>query len=65
MPTALTPTAAKRAKKRPPRLGVPSLRQATLDQVESGLDGELRRRARHVVTENDRVRDTVDGVAAR
>ncbi len=41
------------------RLGVPSLRQATLDQVQSGLDGELRKRARHVVSENDRVRGTV------
>ena len=41
------------------RLGVPSLSQATLAQVESELDGELRKRARHVVTENDRVRETV------
>ena len=41
------------------KLGVPTLRQATLDQVESELDGELRKRARHVVTENDRVRETV------
>jgi galactokinase len=41
------------------KLGVPTLRQATLDQVESQLDGELRKRARHVVTENDRVRETV------
>jgi galactokinase len=41
------------------KLGVPTLRQATLDQVESGLDGQLRQRARHVVTENDRVRETV------
>jgi galactokinase len=36
-------------------LGVPSLRQATLGQVEDSLDGELRKRARHVVTENARV----------
>jgi galactokinase len=44
------------------RLGVPSLRQATLAQVESGLDGDLRRRARHVVTENNRVTSTVAGL---
>ena len=36
-------------------LGVPSLRQATLGQVEANLHGELLRRARHVVTENGRV----------
>jgi galactokinase len=41
------------------RLGLPSLRQATLTQVESELDGELLKRARHVVTENERVRQTV------
>jgi galactokinase len=41
------------------RLGLPSLRQATLAQVEAGLDGELQKRARHVVTENDRVREAV------
>jgi galactokinase len=41
------------------RLGIPSLSQATLAQVESELDGELRKRARHVVTENERVRETV------
>jgi galactokinase len=44
------------------RLGVPSLRQATLTQVQSGLDGELRKRARHVVTENERVTATVAGL---
>ena len=37
------------------RLGVTNLRQATLDQVETRLDGVLRARARHVVTENERV----------
>jgi len=37
------------------RLGVPSLRQADLAQVEQRLAGELRRRARHVITENMRV----------
>jgi galactokinase len=36
-------------------LGVRSLRQATLEQVEHKLHGELLRRARHVVTENARV----------
>lgn len=36
-------------------LGVPFLRQATLAQVESKLNGELLKRARHVVTENSRV----------
>jgi galactokinase len=41
------------------RLGLPSLRQATLARVEAELDGELRRRARHVVTENERVTETV------
>jgi len=37
------------------RLGVPDLRSATLEDVEHRLDGVLRRRARHVVTENQRV----------
>lgn len=37
------------------RLGVPALRDAALDEVERRLDGELRRCARHVVTENARV----------
>jgi galactokinase len=41
------------------RLGVPSLRQATLAQVEAELDGQLQKRARHVVTENERVLETV------
>ena len=40
-------------------LGLPSLRQATLAQVEAELHGELRKRARHVVTENERVREAV------
>ena len=40
------------------RLGVATLREAELPQVEAELDGELRRRARHVVTENARVRET-------
>jgi galactokinase len=40
-------------------LGVTALRDATLDQVESLSDATLARRARHVVTEIDRVRDVV------
>jgi galactokinase len=36
-------------------LGLPSLRHATLELVEDKLHGELRKRARHVVTENGRV----------
>jgi len=45
------------------RLGVPALRDATLEQVEeefaSPADDVLLRRARHVVTENARVLDVV------
>jgi galactokinase len=40
------------------RLGVASLREATLEQAES-LPEPLNRRARHIVTDNQRVRDTV------
>jgi galactokinase len=40
-------------------LGIPALRDATPDDVERLDDPLLRRRARHVVTENARVRDTV------
>ena len=40
------------------RMGVPALRDATLEGVES-LPEPLRRRARHVVTENDRVQHAV------
>jgi galactokinase len=36
-------------------LGVPTLRAVTLARVESGLEDRLQARARHVVTENDRV----------
>ncbi len=43
-------------------LGVPSLREATLDRVESLADSRIRRRARHVVTEIDRVAGAVDAV---
>jgi galactokinase len=42
------------------RLGLPNLRQAELAQVETELDGELRKRARHVVTENARVQETAE-----
>jgi galactokinase len=45
-------------------LEVTSLRQATLAQVESGgLDEVLRRRALHVVTENDRTTQAADALA--
>ena len=40
-------------------LGVPTLRSATLDEVEALSDDRIRRRARHVVTEIQRVTDTV------
>ncbi len=43
-------------------LGVDSLRDATLDGVQ-GLPEPLRARARHVVTENVRVQDTVDALS--
>jgi galactokinase len=40
-------------------LGVAPLCQAGLDMVETKLDGDLKKRARHVVTENARVTETV------
>ncbi len=40
-------------------LGVRSLRQASLADVDRLEDDRIRRRARHIVTEIDRVRDTV------
>jgi galactokinase len=43
-------------------LGVPSLREATLDPVEALADSRIRRRARHVVTEIGRVADAVAAV---
>ena len=46
-------------------LGVPSLREATLDRVEALTDARIRRRARHVVTEIDRVAQAVDGARER
>ncbi len=39
-------------------LGLPSLREATLEAATTRLTGTLRRRARHLVTENDRVART-------
>ncbi|HXW81979.1 MAG TPA: galactokinase [Acidimicrobiales bacterium] len=42
------------------KLGVPTLRQAELARVETELDGDLRKRARHIVTENGRVRETAE-----
>lgn len=45
-------------------LGVESLRDATLDDVERLDDDLLRRRARHVVTENARVLDVVERLRA-
>ncbi|GAA4695251.1 galactokinase [Phytohabitans rumicis] len=41
-------------------LGVPALRDTTLSAVADLPDEVLRRRARHIVTENQRVLDTVD-----
>ena len=43
-------------------LGVPSLREATLDRVESLADSRIRRRARHIVTEIERVADAVAAI---
>nr|WP_207619631.1 galactokinase [Nocardioides sp. IC4_145] len=45
-------------------LGVPSLRQADLGAVERLSDERVRARARHVVTEIDRVRPVADALAA-
>lgn len=42
------------------QLGVSSLREANLTMVDDALEGESRRIARHVVTENDRVLETVN-----
>jgi galactokinase len=43
-------------------LGVRSLREATLDRVDSLADARIRRRARHVVSEIDRVAAAVDAL---
>jgi len=45
-------------------LGVPSLRQASLDDVAGIEDERVRRRATHIVTEIGRVSDTVAALAA-
>ncbi len=45
-------------------LGVRSLREATAADLEGMTDGELRRRARHVVTENGRVEEAVAALEA-
>ena len=44
-------------------LGLPSLREATPEQVAQ-LDGELQKRARHIVTEIARVREVVAALDA-
>ncbi|TCK22898.1 galactokinase [Pseudonocardia endophytica] len=41
-------------------LGVPALRDATVADLDRISDPRIRRRARHVVTEDDRVRQVVD-----
>jgi galactokinase len=45
-------------------LGLRSLRQATLEDLPRLDDERVRRRARHIVTEIERVRTTVDALAA-
>lgn len=48
-------------------LGAPALRDVTIDQLEaarSALDALTYRRARHVITENDRVLQACDAMAA-
>jgi galactokinase len=46
-------------------MGVPSLRDATLAMVlKTAMPGEVRKRARHVVTENARVESFVEAAAA-
>jgi galactokinase len=45
-------------------LGLPTLRQATLDSVATLSDDRVRRRATHVVTEIERVTDTVAALDA-
>ena len=46
------------------QLGLASLREASVEQVAALVDGRIRRRARHVVTEISRVTRTVEAVAA-
>jgi galactokinase len=48
------------------RLGVPSLRDATLDDLEAAgreMQDAVRRRARHVITENQRVLEAVRAIS--
>ena len=45
-------------------LGLRTLREATLDQVETLADDVVRRRARHIVTEIARVEPTVDALGS-
>ena len=52
------------ARARPARSALPTLRAATLDVVEALPDDRVRRRARHVVTEIQRVTDTVAALGA-
>lgn len=47
------------------RLHVPDLRDVSLQQVDTLRDPVLRSRARHVVTENQRVLDTVEAAFSR
>jgi galactokinase len=47
------------------RLGLASLRDADLESVEALVDPVLLRRARHVVTENQRVLDAVSAIRER
>ena len=45
-------------------MGVPALRDATLDMLEAtGLDPVTKKRARHVITENQRTLDSADALA--
>ena len=60
--TAATRVGAPTARPRAATLGVASLREATLDPVEAIADARIRRRARHVVTEIDRVARAVEAV---
>jgi len=45
-------------------LGVPALRDATAEQVAAALDGDLRKRARHVVGEIARTLQAVEALSA-
>ena len=45
-------------------LGVPALRDATIDQIDQLTDTRVRRRARHVITENARTLDAAQAMTA-